>query len=140
MVNAIDSALQESEDYQVYDCLTSDLDLHSALDQVRRVVHGTHVAPDMHVLMNQALWPKAMLCTIFSTIWVCSHNLTICSQFGLISWDLGAVRCVSMVLSWLENMFFGNESFIRKIQCFSTLIFLFSDSFHFFLKNTMIFE
>ena len=32
MGNAIDSALQESEDYRVYDCLTSDRDLQSALD------------------------------------------------------------------------------------------------------------
>ena len=38
MGNAIDSVLQESEDYRVYDSLTSDRDLQSALDQVRRVV------------------------------------------------------------------------------------------------------
>ena len=103
-------------------------------DTQQRESHGGgHVA-------CTTFWPKAMLCTIFSTIWVCSHNLTICSQFGLISWDLGAVRCVSLVLSWLENKFFGNENFIGKMRCFSTLIFLFSDSFLFFFKNTMIFQ
>ena len=55
MGNAIDSTLQECEDYRVYDCLTSDQDLQSALDQVRRVVPGPHAAPAMHIRMNQAL-------------------------------------------------------------------------------------
>ena len=55
MGNAIDSALQESEVYRVYDCLTSDRDLQSALDQVRRVVPGPHVSPGMHLRMNQAM-------------------------------------------------------------------------------------
>ena len=83
-------------------------------------------------------WPESMLCTIFSTIWVCCHNLTICSQFGLISRDLGAVRCGSLVLSWLENKFFGNENFIEKNTVFSTLIFvsrIFSFPPQFFQKH-----
>ena len=48
MGNAIDSVLQESEDYRVYDCLTSDRDLQSALDQVRQVVPGHHASPVLH--------------------------------------------------------------------------------------------
>ena len=38
MGNAINSVLQESEAYRVYDCLTSDRDLQSALEQVRQVM------------------------------------------------------------------------------------------------------
>ena len=49
MGNAINSALQESEDYRVYDCLTSDRDLQSALDQVRQVVPGPHASPVLHL-------------------------------------------------------------------------------------------
>ena len=55
MGNAIDSALQESKDYRVYDCLASDRDLQSALDQVRRVVPGPHASPVLHQCMTQAL-------------------------------------------------------------------------------------
>ena len=55
MGNAIDSVLQESEDYRVYDCLTSDRDLQSALDQVRQVVPGHHASPVLHNRMTQAL-------------------------------------------------------------------------------------
>ena len=55
MGNAIDSVLQESEDYRVYDCLTSDRDLQSALDQVRQVVPGPHVSPVLHMRMTQAM-------------------------------------------------------------------------------------
>ena len=74
-------------------------------------------------------WPEATLCTIFSTIWVCCHNLTICSHIGLILRDLGAVRCGSLVLSWRENKFFGDENFIQKTRCFPPPMFLFSDFF-----------
>ena len=55
MGNAIDSVLQESEVYRVYDCLTSDRDLQSALDQVRQVVPGPHVSPVLHMRMTQAM-------------------------------------------------------------------------------------
>ena len=55
MGNAIDSVLQESEDYRVYDCLTSDRDLQSALEQVRQVVPGPHVSPVLHMRMTQAM-------------------------------------------------------------------------------------
>ena len=52
MGNAIDSALQESEDYRVCDCLASDLDLQSALDQARQVVPGPHVSLVLHLRMT----------------------------------------------------------------------------------------
>ena len=55
MGNAINSVLQESEAYRVYDCLTSDRDLQSALDQVRQVVPGPHVSPVLHMRMTQAM-------------------------------------------------------------------------------------
>ena len=55
MGNAIDSVLQESEAYRVYDCLASDRDLQSALEQVRQVVPGPHVSPVLHMRMTQAM-------------------------------------------------------------------------------------
>jgi len=40
-----------------------------------------------------------------------------------------------MVLSWLENKFFGNENFIRKNPMFSTLFFFRPEIFQFFSQK-----
>ena len=72
MGNAIDSVLQESEDCRVYDCLTSDRDLQSALDQVRQVVPGTHVAPAMHIHMNQAQRSSPLRLERHPGPWLCA--------------------------------------------------------------------
>ena len=71
----------------------------------------------------------------------CDMQLTMSSNHemnttkGTSCGDLGHVL-LSMVLSWLENKFFGNENFIGKNPMFSTLIFFFRpEIFQFFFQK-----